>query len=187
MAEEFEGVWKLLKLTEDEKDQVETKGLKDNSDQAEGDKWLLRPFNKEALLGTMRIVWRLSKNPEVTAMDENLFLFKFATMKDKKRIIDGSPWSFEKQLLALLDYDGDLRASDYVFDKVAFWVRVYGLPLKLLNQEVEDRIGRKVGTLVETDHKSRWGKCLRIRVIMDITKPLRRFVMLAGSEGKEDW
>ena len=193
MADELEGVWKFLKLTEDEKEQVETDGVKTNSDQGEEEKWLVaklltkRSFNKEAMIGTMRIVWRLSKDPEVTVMDENLFLFKFATLKDKQRIIDGSPWSFEKKLLVLKKYDGDLRASDYVFDKADFWVRVYGLPLKMLNQEMADRIGRKIGSLIETDHKSRWGKCLRIRVNMDVTKPLRRFVMLTGTEGRKDW
>ena len=31
MADELEGVWKFLKLTEDEKEQVETDGVKTNS------------------------------------------------------------------------------------------------------------------------------------------------------------
>ncbi|XWS21939.1 hypothetical protein CRYUN_Cryun30bG0099700 [Craigia yunnanensis] len=57
----------------------------------------------------------------------------------------------------------------------------------MLYQEMADQIGRKIGSLIETDHKSRWGKCLRIRVNMDVTKSLRRFVMLTGIGGREDW
>ncbi|XWS71116.1 hypothetical protein CRYUN_Cryun03dG0110700 [Craigia yunnanensis] len=100
----------------------------------------------------MRIVWRLSKVPEVSVMDDNLFLFKFATRRDKQRVLGGAPWSFDRQLLAFRYYDCNLRAVDYVFNRASFWIR------------------------------TEWGRWLRIRVEIDITKPLRRFFTLAEIE-----
>lgn len=50
-------------------------------------------------------------------MDDNLFLFKFANSRDKKRVIEGEARSFDNQMLAILDFDGDLRPSDYKFEK----------------------------------------------------------------------
>ena len=56
----------------------------------------------------------------VTVLDNNLFLFKFPTTKDKQRVLDGSHSSFDKHLIVFKDYHGDLRLSNYVFDKGAF-------------------------------------------------------------------
>ncbi|XWS23325.1 hypothetical protein CRYUN_Cryun28dG0003000 [Craigia yunnanensis] len=100
------------------------------------------------MLGTMRVVWRLSREAEVTILDANLFLFKFAIKKDKARIKEGFPWSFDKHLLVFKDYDGDLRPSDYRFDKASFWVRVYGLTLRMMTRGIAERIGNKLGTLI---------------------------------------
>ena len=77
-------------------------------------------------------------------MDTNLFLFKFANRKDKNRVLDGAFWSFDKQLLAFKDYDGDLCTFDYVFDKTSLWIQVHGLPLKMMNISIAEKIGRKL-------------------------------------------
>ena len=97
MAEELEGIWRFLNLTEEEKDNVVT--VQEQNDQQYGDyqKWLIgklytrRPFNKEAMLGTLMVVWRISKVAEVSVLDINLFLFKFASVKDKDRVLEGAP------------------------------------------------------------------------------------------------
>ena len=49
-----------------------------------------RPFNKEAM-GTFRVIWKISRDAETSVLDSNLFLFKFASVKDKERILDGAP------------------------------------------------------------------------------------------------
>ena len=79
-----------------------------------------RPFNKDAMLGTLKVVWRISKEAVVTVLDSNLFLFKFATIKDKQRVMDGSPWTFNKNLIVFKDYNGDLKGVDYKFDRAQF-------------------------------------------------------------------
>ena len=69
MAEELEGVWHFLSLTEDEKENV----LADHehNDRGCNQKWLIgklltrRPFNKDAMLSMFKVVWRISKEAEV--------------------------------------------------------------------------------------------------------------------------
>ena len=129
----------------------------------------------------MRVIWRLSRDAEVVIMDNNLFLFKFANRKDKNRVLDRAPWSFDKHLLAFKDYDGGLRASKYVFDKATFWIQVFDLPLKMMHHDIVEKIGGKLGIFKQVDEglsRVGWGKYLCIRVEMDITKPLRRFISL---------
>ncbi|XVE84537.1 hypothetical protein DITRI_Ditri17bG0021100 [Diplodiscus trichospermus] len=108
-------------------------------------------------------------------------LFKFATEKDTSRVLNGALWTFEKNLLALTAYNGDLRPVGYKFDRLSIWVRVYGLPLNFMSQELAERIGCKIRTLQTIDlHalQSSWGKNLRMRVEIDLNKPYRRFVSL---------
>ncbi|XWS65469.1 hypothetical protein CRYUN_Cryun05aG0115400 [Craigia yunnanensis] len=105
---------------------------------------------------------------------------------DKQRVIDGSPWSFDKQLLTIKESDGNLRTSVYVFGIALFWVRIHGLPFNLMSKEVVVRIGRKLGALQTVDTMSAWGKYMRVRVELDINKPWRRFVTIAGPLGKDD-
>ena len=132
MTEDLEAIQKSFTLTEAEKDQVDTEGALTKGSQAEEGNWLMaklitrRSFNKKALMSTMKIIWRLSKDAEALVLDEKLFLFKFANKKDKQRVLDGSPWSFQKNLLAFTNYDGDLRTSKYEFKRACFWIRALG-------------------------------------------------------------
>ena len=105
----------------------------------------------------MNIIWRLSKDAKTLVLDENLFLFKFANKKDKQRVLDGSLWSFQKNLLAFTNYDGDLRIFKYEFKRACFWIRVFGLPLNLMNQEVAYRMGSKLEILQKFDKESGGG------------------------------
>ena len=126
MTKDLEEIWKSLTLIEEEKDHVDTEGALTKGSQAEEGNWLMaklitrRSFNKKALISTMKIIWRLSKDAEALVLDEKLFLFKFANKKDKQRVLDGSLWSFQKNLLAFTNYDGDLRIFKYEFKRACF-------------------------------------------------------------------
>ena len=190
MDTELEGIWNGFRLTEEEMETVETRCEQNMENLENGKTWLVgklltqRPFNKDAMLGTLKVVLRISKEAVVTILDSNLFLFKFHTMKDKLRVLEGSPWSFNNNLVAFQDYNGDLRGSDYHFDKAHFWIRIYGLPLKMLTYPCASSISKKLGELLKTDVGS--GDFLRLRVNMDITKPLRRFIIVSGTGGQPD-
>lgn len=99
------------------------------------------------------------------------------------------PWSFENQMLAVQDFNGDFRPSDYKFERTFIWTKIYGLPLNLMKMDIAERIENKIGASQKIDTsmtRSGWVKNLRIRVEIDITKPLRRFVTISRGGGKED-
>ncbi|XVF64461.1 hypothetical protein PTKIN_Ptkin09bG0171800 [Pterospermum kingtungense] len=121
MAEELEGVWRLLTITDEEKDAVETTGL-------------------------------------LAGIDPGV-----------------------EKVAAFEEYNGDLRSTDYVFSRGIFWIRIYGLPLNLMSMEIAERLGRKIGNLVEINSNPMrvgLGRNIRLKVEIDITKPLRRFVTI---------
>ncbi|OMO99000.1 reverse transcriptase [Corchorus capsularis] len=146
-----------------------------------------RSFNKQAMINTLKQVWKLVKEFSIIALEENLFLFKFASEADMDRVLEGSPWTFDKHLLLFANYDGNLCPEDYNFTRAPFWIRIYELPLGKRNLEVAEKLGKKMGKLIAVDPSldmEGWSRFLRVRVEIDVTKPLRRTILLGKpSEG----
>ncbi|XVF47816.1 hypothetical protein PTKIN_Ptkin03bG0141300 [Pterospermum kingtungense] len=154
-----------------------------------------RPFNKEAFMETMKAIWKITNEVEIMAIEENLFLFKFQGARDKERVLEGAPWSFDKSLLLFQEFNGALRPDEYVFDKATFWVRIYGLLLGMMNKTIGARIGESLGRLIKADKSlgklikaddsldgGGWTTFVRLRVELNITKPLRRVIKLSSGE-----
>lgn len=59
--------------------------------------------------------------------------------------------------------------------EATFWVQVYDLPLMARNEYVGREVGAAMGAVKEVDvdyGEVEWGEFMRIRVTIDITKPL---------------
>lgn len=58
---------------------------------------------------------------------------------------------------------------------------MHNMPLACMNREAGCNIGSTVGTVEQVDVNSKgvgWGKYLRVKVMLDITKPLARGQLL---------
>ncbi|XVF53315.1 hypothetical protein PTKIN_Ptkin05aG0089200 [Pterospermum kingtungense] len=61
MAKKLKGAWRLLTITDEEKDVIKTSSLQPSVDLGEEKGWLMaklfikRPFNREAMIGTFRV------------------------------------------------------------------------------------------------------------------------------------
>ncbi|XP_059441720.1 uncharacterized protein At4g02000-like [Corylus avellana] len=103
--------------------------------------------------------------------------------------MEGRPWSFDRQILVLKDFDGEIPPSQMDFSFSPIWIQVHDMPLLCMTKGVGSRIGESMGVLEDVDvagDGEGWGRCLRIRVVIDITKPLERGRSLQ-LEGKHVW
>ena len=69
----------------------------------------------------------------------------------------------------------DIRPTNVQFHDGQFWIRVFNLPIKRMTREVGQRIGRAIGDCIAIDAPANGvavGPYLRIRVAIDITRPL---------------
>lgn len=74
-----------------------------------------------------------------------------------------------------MHFDDSLQPSQMDFKHSPFWVQVHDLPLICMSVAVASKIGLSLGEFVSTDvagEGGRWGRCLRIWVILNLTKPL---------------
>ncbi|MBA0837807.1 hypothetical protein Goarm_009928, partial [Gossypium armourianum] len=69
-----------------------------------------------------------------------------------------------------------------------FWLRVYNIPIELMDHQTALDIGNAIGDLVAIDWKDRnrgWTEFMRLKVKINVLKPLRRVVKLVDKDGLE--
>uniref|UniRef100_A0A803MPB9 CCHC-type domain-containing protein n=1 Tax=Chenopodium quinoa TaxID=63459 RepID=A0A803MPB9_CHEQI len=150
--------------------------------------WTERKVNVNAFIATIKGVWQPKYGVDITSIGKNLFLFHH--WRDKSRVIDDQPWHFDKYALLLGEASDSVKPSDIQLFYLPMWVRVYNLPLKgRLNANNIEKIGDKLGMFVKLDHEARVGidKSIRIRVLVDVRKPLAKHVKLKLREGIEEF
>lgn len=70
-------------------------------------------------------------------------------------------------------------------DWCSFYVRIHDLPLIRQTPEIAMLVGNRLGIFEELDPEGAWGANMRVRVRLNITKPLKRVLKIRGSDGEE--
>jgi hypothetical protein len=183
MAEELMNMWGRLTLMEDEDVRlgIDEQGMAPLVDRghscAVGRLLADRIVGKDIIKVPLLHAWQPTGRVSFKTLGPNLFLIDFEHEWDKSRIMEGRPWTFDGHLVSLLDFDGITPPSQLNFEKAAFWIRMYELPLACMGKEVGQQIGATVGEVeeVEADEDGvGWGEYLRVRVVIDLAKPLAR-------------
>ena len=180
-----------LKLTEHEADQVEL----EDKEVSEG--WVLagkflskRRINLEAVVKTLKPIWKTTENFMVQDTGDNITLFLFQKEEDLNRVLWASPWSFDKYLLILNKVGKGDSVPTISFDSSPFWIQIHGLPMRMQTKEVAEKIAGPLGPIEKVDIGTRGfsvGKFLRIRVNIDISKPLCRGRVVRLGTTEKGW
>ena len=134
----------------------------------------------------VQTAWKLIGEMKIRDIGGNILLFEFDDALDLKRVLEFEPWTYDKSLVVFrrtVDVDS---APLLPFNSVTFWVQLHNLPDQCLTQATGEAVGNTIGALVQVvDPKDdgEGGEFLRIRVVIDIKKPLPRCCKL-WSEGK---
>lgn len=185
--EEVTKRWETLSLTEIE-------GVEHDfstTDMVKGPALIAKFFTKRrvnlvAVAKTLNRAWRMEKNFEIRDVGDNKAIILFEEEVDLQRVLMNSPWSFDKYLLALHKLGEDEHIQGIRFDDVSFWVQIHDLLARRMTKETWVRIGSTLGEVDQVDVPATrilLGKCIRVRVKIDITKPLcrGRLVKFRGS------
>lgn len=151
-----------------------------------------KPYNMEAFKRTMAALWRPKAQVQIINIEEDRFVFSFQTKGARDTIMRGGPWTFNHSLLIMAEADGLLDPLTISLRYQEFWVQVKGLPLACMTRAMGKLIGDTLGTYVVTDQSRRgdcFGSFLRIRVLLDVRRPLRRWlaVRLPIASGTVEW
>lgn len=173
--------WKGVKLSEEEEIGVTAEDLEpEEEDQFQrslaGKLWTSSAYNIRAFKQSIVEFWKLKNPVEIQDLGKNLYLFRFAAKRDLEYVLKNGPWSFDRNILVLKRTTGIEQPSEMKMSTMTFWARIYDLPLKLRTESMAKKIGDVIGKFEETDPKDhhRLGRFLRIKVEIDLTKPMKR-------------
>ncbi|KAL4334119.1 hypothetical protein GQ457_07G004660 [Hibiscus cannabinus] len=131
----------------------------------------------ESMKNTMADLWHPLGGITTTEIGDKCFLFLFYNEIDLSRVLQGTPWFFNKHLLLLHKIqDGEDHALiPLVYSD--FWVQVYDLPSGLMSEAIAKQFGNFIGRFLEYDPSQTFigpSRIMGIKVTLDIRLPLKR-------------
>ena len=77
--------------------------------------------------------------------------------------------------MIIQEFEGELTPMEMELKWSPFWIQIFNLPLMSRTKEMGWAIGSSLGEVMEVDVPDSgviWGKCLKVRVRIDVTKRL---------------
>lgn len=147
-----------------------------------------RPADFDALRNMMETLWRPGKGMFVKELDINRYLFQFFHEVDIQRVMEGSPWTFNKTPLLIERLQEGVNPRTLALNTMKIWVQVYDLKVGYMSEKVLKAAGDYIGKFVSSCPKNFtgiWRDYLRVRVLINMDKPLKRRMKISRS--KEQW
>ncbi|KAL5572800.1 hypothetical protein UlMin_022397 [Ulmus minor] len=146
------------------------------------------PIARDAFIHMIKGVWKTKACFEVEAIGSNKFVFHFLLIAYRRRVFSRGPWCFQNKLLVLEEPTGVGDYSKMSFSKAPFWIQLHNIPVFCMSKTVGSILGNMVG-LVQEVECNQDGLCLgtfiRVRTIIDNSKPLKRILNVRLGTGKE--
>lgn len=103
-------------------------------------------------------------------------LLFFYHIKDMHKVIERGPWMFEQNSLVLHQLIGNEDPQLVQLNKMDIWIQIYDPSTRMLTEKILQNIGNFVGVFGKSDPlnlNAMWKPYVRMRVTMDIGKPLK--------------
>nr|XP_025692947.1 uncharacterized protein LOC112795221 [Arachis hypogaea] len=143
-----------------------------------------RQFSRGTLEAAIYAIWSQPEGFKVLEHGSNLYQFFFEKEIDVLRIEKGAPWIFKNYILNLKQWRENFPVCDAEFTSVPIWIQIWGFLEQCKTKGLEKRIGETLGEVLDVgifSIRSKEGSLLKIKVKLDITKPLRRVLKISGS------
>ncbi|XP_074326996.1 uncharacterized protein At4g02000-like [Apium graveolens] len=147
-------------------------------------------INFQAMQNVVTSLWRPKEGVEIHDIGGYRYSVVFYHIMDLQKFLDGRPWSFEQNMLVYHQMQDTEDAHQVVLNDVDIWVQVHDIPKGFISETVLKTIGDFVGQYVKSDPVNfdcTWKSFVRIRVRMNIQKPLKRRMKIKCEGGNWSW
>ncbi len=189
--EDIDGLWKRFSLQDQEDDKFDLSSMTQQNKPTLAAKFFTRrTINVEAVARTFKPLWQTKRSFSLQDVGDNMALIEFDDRSDLERVLLGEPWSYDKYLIAFQRVGDGEAVEDLQFKTVAFWVQIHNLPIMCMKKTVAEMLGKSIGAVLRTqeqDEDSGSGRWMRVRVQVDISKPLIRGRRIGLANGGDGW
>ncbi|CAN0843308.1 hypothetical protein LINGRAHAP2_LOCUS3810 [Linum grandiflorum] len=123
----------------------------------------------------MANLWRPRAGVTITDKGGGLILFRFYHQLDMDLVLEGGPWTFDQNLLAIRSIAPGEDYTQVPLHEVDFWVLVYDLTAEFYSEVVGKALGNFLGSFILYDDTNQYvdrDSYMRIRVKLDVRKSL---------------
>lgn len=127
------------------------------------------------------------KGATLRSLGPNKFVMTFNHALDRKKALGGFPWVLEKHALLFEPIDPSVKPEDQQIMRMPIVVRILQISTSNRSESIARSLGNKLGGFMEIskDTDNYYSSYIRIRVGVDITKPLIHGLYFQGVEGKK--
>ena len=137
IMEDLSKQWTRLLLLDREGDKITLGKNRGSNEHIIAAKFLTRrALNVDAIGRTFKPLWRAINGFTIKNMGNHILLFIFENQEDITRVLNSEPWSFNKHLVVVQEYERNTPIKDVSFNKASFWVQVYDIPIRYMTKEV---------------------------------------------------
>lgn len=124
--------------------------------------------------------WRPKEELVVQEVSDGIFVFRFNCKSDFEFVDENGPWHFNNHILILRALDSDASITTDFLYEVSFWVRIYNLPVTQRSDQVVKLVSLRSGVVQKIENESLWSRCIRVRIMLHVDKPLQRGSICEG-------
>lgn len=79
-----------------------------------------RGVSIEGLKAMMQRIWKTSREVKIESLGDNVFMFKFGFEMDKRSVLVGGPWHFDRALIVVKEPAGIGDVNKLNFSQASF-------------------------------------------------------------------
>lgn len=146
--------------------------------------------NFQAMQNVLASIWRPREGVEIHDLGGQRYSFVFFHVLDLQKVLEGGPWTFEQSLLVYKKLEACESSHQVNLETVDIWVQVYDLPTGMVSEKILHSIGNHIGLFIKMDpinSSGTWRLYTRIRIKMEINKPLKRRMKIKKEGGTWSW
>lgn len=134
-------------------------------------------INFSAMQNVITSLWKPKEGMEIHDLGGFRYSFVFYHKMDLQKVVEEGPWSFEQSMLVMKQLKNNEDPHLVQLQEADIWVQVYDLPHGFASENILKSVGASIGQYIKSDPTNfdgTWKQFLRVRVIVNIGKPLKR-------------
>lgn len=145
-------------------------------------------INTRAMKTKLADVWKPTMGINIKELEMGIFLFQFYHKEDKMWVLNGGPRTFDNSMLLLEQISVGQDPVKVSLWWLNIWIQVYELPSGFMSEAVSKQLGDFFGEFLAYDPKNNssiWRECMRIKIRIDVRRPLKRKKKIKRRNGTE--